>query len=364
MANRDFNKIERTIKDFTLNVEAKGSGGGTTVIANPEGEATEDLTKLQVEDTIYGIPEGTEVVANPTMSGDEAELEGLQVGNIKYKVPEGGSTILEVELSDYYTSMYLTDELTNAQCESLKVGDYVSVYTMEGDYKMPVATYEVSLKDNSGMLLQAIYSGAINGSGNDVLSEVMYVVGQQETWEYLSDMSSQTSLGGGSDVVINERLSGAATDAQSIKVGDTNYNIPYNVVTVSYMSSSEPTFPCTQNIMSYGDLIVDGSQNPRNVVIRWQLSYVNPSRTIEFVPSNMSTKTFTSPVYEGSYYYTATIQGGATLNLIIDKVMLSGGGGSSSNEINVMSFANFSIVDNLLIGHFTWDKPRPSSPLR
>lgn len=35
-----------------------GGGGGTTVIANPSGEATDELEKLQVGNTIYSIPSG------------------------------------------------------------------------------------------------------------------------------------------------------------------------------------------------------------------------------------------------------------------------------------------------------------------
>ena len=38
-------------------VEA-GGGGGTTVIANPSGTATDDLTKVQIGSTIYDIPGG------------------------------------------------------------------------------------------------------------------------------------------------------------------------------------------------------------------------------------------------------------------------------------------------------------------
>ena len=34
-----------------------GGGGGTTVVANPEGEATEELENLQVGNDIYSIPE-------------------------------------------------------------------------------------------------------------------------------------------------------------------------------------------------------------------------------------------------------------------------------------------------------------------
>lgn len=36
------------------------SGGGTTVIANPEGEPTDDLEKLQVGNVVYSLPEGSE----------------------------------------------------------------------------------------------------------------------------------------------------------------------------------------------------------------------------------------------------------------------------------------------------------------
>ena len=73
----------------TYLVRTTAGGGGTEVVANPEGEATTDLTKLQVDDTIYGIPEGTEVVANPTLAGTESALTGLQVGDTKYAVVSG-----------------------------------------------------------------------------------------------------------------------------------------------------------------------------------------------------------------------------------------------------------------------------------
>ena len=36
---------------------------------------------------------GTEVIANPTLVGTEADLTGLQVGDTKYKVPSGDSSV-------------------------------------------------------------------------------------------------------------------------------------------------------------------------------------------------------------------------------------------------------------------------------
>lgn len=51
-----------------------GGGGGTTVVANPEGSATADLAKLQVGETIYGIPaEAGDISYDNTSSGMTAD---------------------------------------------------------------------------------------------------------------------------------------------------------------------------------------------------------------------------------------------------------------------------------------------------
>ena len=70
----------------TGELSATGGGGGTTVVANPEGTATSDLNKLQVGEDIYGIPEGTGVVANPEGTATD-DLEKLQVGEAIYAIP-------------------------------------------------------------------------------------------------------------------------------------------------------------------------------------------------------------------------------------------------------------------------------------
>ena len=61
-----------------------------TVTANPSGTISETLSALKVNGTNYAIPQGTNVVANPTLAGTEANLTGLQVGDTKYAVPSGG----------------------------------------------------------------------------------------------------------------------------------------------------------------------------------------------------------------------------------------------------------------------------------
>ena len=52
--------LQTTAKTLTgaINEVAQGGGGGTTVIANPSGTATDNLTKVQIGSTIYDIPGG------------------------------------------------------------------------------------------------------------------------------------------------------------------------------------------------------------------------------------------------------------------------------------------------------------------
>lgn len=64
------------------------------VTINPTDAATATANKIKVGTTTYSIPsgggQGTTVIANPTLTGTETALTGLQVGEVKYKV-DGGS---------------------------------------------------------------------------------------------------------------------------------------------------------------------------------------------------------------------------------------------------------------------------------
>lgn len=50
-------------------------GGGTTVVANPEGTATADLTKLKVGDTIYGVEADTSACYQTTDDTESAIVD-------------------------------------------------------------------------------------------------------------------------------------------------------------------------------------------------------------------------------------------------------------------------------------------------
>lgn len=75
--------------DPSSSIDIKGNENGVGAQINIGGE----------NDTvnINGQPysPGTEVIANPTLAGTEANLTGLQVGNNKYKVPQGGGASVD-----------------------------------------------------------------------------------------------------------------------------------------------------------------------------------------------------------------------------------------------------------------------------
>lgn len=102
--NTDFNLslvLGQNIREFLLfnpNPDEPALGiitfiGDTSssVVANPSEAATSTLTKLTVDDVVYGIPQGTSVEAN---TSDEATgtLNKLKVANVTYAIP-----VVEIE---------------------------------------------------------------------------------------------------------------------------------------------------------------------------------------------------------------------------------------------------------------------------
>lgn len=77
-----------------------GGGGGTTVIANPSGEATDDLTKIQIGNIVYGV-EG----------GDDASLESDVTANITVGAIGSGTTIDEGTTFTEFVQKLLISEI-------------------------------------------------------------------------------------------------------------------------------------------------------------------------------------------------------------------------------------------------------------
>ena len=51
-------RVEELLIEVKEAIEEGGGGGGTTVVANPSGEATDDLEKLQVGSIVYAVNGG------------------------------------------------------------------------------------------------------------------------------------------------------------------------------------------------------------------------------------------------------------------------------------------------------------------
>ena len=78
-----------TVQAYTL--QSESSSEGTEVTANPDADATAELSKLEVDGVVYSVPqgsEGTEVTANPDANAT-AELSKLEVDGVVYSVPQG-----------------------------------------------------------------------------------------------------------------------------------------------------------------------------------------------------------------------------------------------------------------------------------
>ena len=50
-------------------IRSGGAGGGSQVVANPEGAATNELEKLGVDGTVYAIPKGVDYSTNEVDTG-------------------------------------------------------------------------------------------------------------------------------------------------------------------------------------------------------------------------------------------------------------------------------------------------------
>lgn len=124
-------------------VNQAGGGGGTTVVANPSGQASADLQKLQVGNVIYGIPSNEELVLTSehaiTLLGNNANTHMnydkvlYQEGNnfINYDTTTGfwtvdEDTLLSVEMqSDVSDSANLWLTYKIYECNSAVITDIV-----------------------------------------------------------------------------------------------------------------------------------------------------------------------------------------------------------------------------------------------
>lgn len=117
-----------------------GGGGGTTVVANPEGSATAGLNKLQVGETIYGIPaEAGDISYDNTTSGLTAddvqeaidEVAG-DIGGIQDLIPSGATSSNKLA-----TASDIPDAVTGNPTGSATAGDLTKLQIGDDIYNVP-----------------------------------------------------------------------------------------------------------------------------------------------------------------------------------------------------------------------------------
>lgn len=145
-----------------------GGGGGTTVIANPSGEATDELEKLQVGNTIYSIPEGgsgggefsktslftsSTDVQNITLSDS---IENYDAISIIAGYTDGGG-------HQRYTATYYSDTLMANAGENVNFG--VTNDSTQVHFKVTDATHLVRTHQNT-LIIEEILGITYGSSGS------------------------------------------------------------------------------------------------------------------------------------------------------------------------------------------------------
>lgn len=92
--------IKNNNGDLLLEIDAEG-------VKSIKFKDGNEITGKDISDAVEKAGDATKVTANPTLAGTEAALEGLQVGNTKYKVGGeiGSITILPADLPTTFTAI-------------------------------------------------------------------------------------------------------------------------------------------------------------------------------------------------------------------------------------------------------------------
>lgn len=110
--------------------------GGMTITITAENVVTE-VGDIQPS-------EGSSVVANPTLSGDESDLTGLEVDGVKYAIPSGGGKTL------YQHTLYLSKD--NKRVSFVIINDNSEIFTINTLMAYLYGKYETGKYTAGGMI--------------------------------------------------------------------------------------------------------------------------------------------------------------------------------------------------------------------
>lgn len=170
-----------------------GGGGGTTVVANPEGSATDDLSKLQVGTTIYGIPaEAGDISYDNTSSGMTADdvqeaIDELNTGisGITDIIPSGATSSNKLATADDIPGAATTSApgIVQPDGTTITIADGV-ISAVGGSGNVTVAELaNIDLTNGWTQSSSGVYYKSIANAipaGKKLISAVLYF------WEYLT----------------------------------------------------------------------------------------------------------------------------------------------------------------------------------
>ena len=187
-----------TVQNITSGSEAAGK----VIVADGEGGAE------------WGKA-AEDVIANPTLSGTEANLEGLQVGDTKYKVPQG-MEVVELGAS----SGTLTDEQFTILSGDNGIIKFSNKYFYKNDASNSLINY-INYEADTDLIRIKQYEIQINIS--------------TKAYEYRIDQHAKPT------VVANPTLSGSEAELIGLQIGNDKYKIPQGMQVVELNASGTLT---------------------------------------------------------------------------------------------------------------------------
>ncbi|MBQ9416778.1 MAG: hypothetical protein IJU20_08080 [Clostridia bacterium] len=301
--------VDIPLGDLIAQIEALQTG----VTANPTLSGNEaELTGLQVGDTKYKMPEGSEVVANPTLAGTETQLAGIQVDGTKYKMPDVPTIAANPTQTGSET------ELERLQINSAKFK--ITHPTVPSIAVNPtLAGTEAAM---TGLELNGTKYKMPTVSANPTLA------GTETELEGLEVNGTKYKMpeGGGSAVAANPTRTASDPSLRSITIGEDNYQIDTLWYRTSAPSAANPN----------GIKIVILPTEPATKYDGY-LYIIIPEYTATFIITNGSHNGVPVIKEGGSQTFTITPQEGYGLP---ETIAVSGADYTYNNETGVVTISN------------------------
>lgn len=212
------------------------NGGGTTVIANPSGTATDTLTKIQVDNTIYDIQDGggsgsrTLLFSGSASSGNISLNESYENYDYLYVVAYAVGEITALVDTDrlgYDINAFTLSECSGGSSASQSNADmYVEIVVVDS------TTFTI-MNPIGGIVIKKIYG--INGLGGDNSKQIQALAYKQLTPTQYENLSSAEKNNGvvyfvsdnsvGAEGLSIIRIS--AVDYENLSTAEKNNGIPY-----------------------------------------------------------------------------------------------------------------------------------------